>query len=240
MALMAAIPLEDDHYYPESDGEPMAESDLHQDEMYALKSALRRRFEEAPDVFVGSNMFVYYQKGNRQAVVAPDVFLVQGVPKLLPGGRKRRKYLLWEERQVPCLVAELTSETTRDQDLDFKKSLYQRLGVTEYFLFDPEGDYLSPRLQGFRLEQGRYQPIPAEPDGSLASVTTGLLFQVNGETLRLVDPKTGAVVPREQEEIEARRRAEKEARAEIEARRRAEERIRILEEELARLRSERS
>jgi Uma2 family endonuclease len=226
MALMAAIPLEDDDYYPESDGEPMAESDLHQDEMYALKSALRRHFEEVPDVFVGSNMFVYYQKGNRQAVVAPDVFMVQGVPKLLPGNRKRRKYLLWEERVVPCLVAELTSETTRDQDLDFKKSLYQRLGVAEYFLFDPEGDYLSPRLQGFRLEQGRYQPIPAEPGGSLTSLTTGLLFHVDGETLRLVDPATGAVVAREQEEIEARRRAE--------------ERIRVLEEELARLRSRRS
>ena len=48
---MNAIPLQrDDVYYPESDGQPMAETDLHRNEMYDLIHALRRRYRDVPDV----------------------------------------------------------------------------------------------------------------------------------------------------------------------------------------------
>jgi len=183
---MNAIPLQRDVYYPESDGQPMAETDLHRDEMFDLIQALKRRYRDVPDVYVSGNLFFYYVKGDPRAVVAPDVFLVRGVEK-----RSRRTYKLWEEGRVPSLVIELTSDSTRDEDLSKKKSCYERLGVEEYFLHDPYQDYLDPALQGFRLTNGRYQWIEPEPDSSLSSLATGLLLRAEGPRLRLVDAVTG-------------------------------------------------
>ncbi|HEX4964727.1 MAG TPA: Uma2 family endonuclease [Thermoanaerobaculia bacterium] len=217
---MNAIPLENEIYYPESDGEPMAESELHLEEFVYVWQALKERFENEPEVFVGANLFLYYQKGNPRTVVAPDGFVVKGVPKLLPGNRRRRKYLLWEEGQAPCFVLETTSDSTRSQDVKSKRSVYEELGVDEYFLFDPLGDYLSPRLQGFRLMEGRYRQIRPKSDGSLVSNTTGVVFHPDGPQLRLADAVTGATLLRKEEEAKARRQAE-------EARHRAEEKAAI-------------
>lgn len=222
---MNAIPLQrDDVYYPESDGQPMAETDLHLDEMVDLIHALRRRYRDVPDVYVTGNLFFYYVKGDPRSVVAPDVFLVYGVAK-----RKRRTYKLWEEGRVPSLVIELTSDSTKDEDLSKKKLCYESLGVEEYFLHDPFGDYLNPTLQGFRLVNGRYRPIDPEADGSLRSLTTGLILQVESTRLRLVDAVTGERLLWD-DELDEKVDREKTAR-EI-----AEQRAAALEEELARLR----
>lgn len=223
---MTAIPLlSDGVFYPESDGQPF-DGDLHRDLTAYLIRALGRRYRDEPDVYVTGNLFLYFSKGNPRAVVAPDLFLVKGVPK----GR-RRIYKLWEEGRVPSLVIELTSDSTPDEDAFKKKDIYERLGVAEYFLFDPYKDYLRPSLQGHRLTDGRYRPIEPEADGSLRSLTTGLLLRREGEMLRLVDGVTGEPLPWEEEVDDefARERA---------ARRAAEERVRILEEEVARLRRE--
>jgi Uma2 family endonuclease len=227
---MTAIPLEDEIYYPESDDEPMAESELHLEEMVYVWQGLGERFRDEPDVFVGANLFLYYRRGDPRAVVAPDGFVVKGVPKLLSGNRRRRKYLLWEEGQAPCFVLETTSGSTHGNDWDSKKEVYRNLGVDEYFLFDPLGDYLSPRLQGFRLLKGRYHPVPPQRDGSLVSLTTGVLFRLEANRLRMEDAATGTPLLRKEEEVQARRQAEERAA-------KAEERLHILEEELARLRA---
>lgn len=182
---MSAIPLQRDICYPESDGRPMAETDLHRDEMFDLIQALKRRYRDVPDVYVSGNLFFYYMKGDPRAVVAPDVSLVKGVEK-----RPRRTYKLWEEDRVPSLVIELTSDSTRDEDLSKKKVCYERLGVEEYFLHDPYQDYLDPALQGFRLTNDRYHRIEPETDGSLRSLATGLLLRIEGPRLRLVDAAT--------------------------------------------------
>jgi len=183
---MAAIPLRRDVEYPYSDGQPMAESDIHRKEMLDLIAALDRRYRDTPDVYVAGNMFLYFRQGDPRSVVAPDVFLVRGIPK-----GERKSFKLWEEGRVPSLVIEVTSESTRKEDLDKKKTCYERLGVEEYVLHDPEGDYLSPRLQGYRLAGDRYQPMPARFDGSLDSRTTGLTLRVEGNNLRLIDAATG-------------------------------------------------
>ena len=75
-----------------------------------------------------------------------------------------------------------------------KKKLYERLGVEEYFLFDPFGEYLRPRLQGFRLEDGRYQPLVQRVDGALESRTTGLILRPEGSRLRLQYKDTGELL----------------------------------------------
>jgi Uma2 family endonuclease len=191
MISMAAIPLRRDIHYPESDGEPMAETEIHLDVTIDLIQGLRRRYRDVPDVYVVGNMFLYYVQGDPRSVVSPDVFLVRGVPKT----PRRRVYKLWEEGEAPSLVIEVTSDSTSDEDTGKKKAIYERLGVEEYFLFDPLGDYLKPPLQGYRLVEGRYRPIPAEPDGSLRSLVTGLILRPEADSrLRMVDAGTGEPV----------------------------------------------
>jgi Uma2 family endonuclease len=247
MAQMGAMPLQHDYEYPESDGQPMAETSYHWDVMVDTAEALRSWYEEAPDVWVGSNLFLYYKE--RTPGIAPDVLVVRGVAK-----GPRRTFKMWEEGHAPFFILEATSESTRDNDEGKKKVIYQAIGVEEYFLFDPLGEYLKPRLQGFRLGERGFQPIPRHADGSLPSRTTGLILRPEGLRLRLLDAATGTPLLW-REEIEAEHRAEMAARkaAEEQARearnqaRVAEERAeqeaavrRALEEEIARLRAERN
>jgi Uma2 family endonuclease len=151
--------------------------------------------------------------------VAPDVFVVQGVAK-----RKRRTYRLWEEGPPPSVVFEITSRGTRPEDLSTKRAVYAMLGVQEYFLYDPLGEYLRPPLQGYRLQDGGYQRRLPEADGGLTSQTLVLELQVEEDRLRLVNPATGERLLTPAEAPSARRAAEAEL-----------ERLRT---ELARLRGE--
>ncbi len=242
---MAAIPLQQEIDYPTADGQPMAETTLHRKIMSDMIHGLEHRFKDVPDVWVGGNLFFYYEKGNPRSVVAPDVLLVHGVSKW-----DRPVYKLWEEGRVPSLVIEVTSSSTKDEDVNDKKDVYRRLGVEEYVLFDPYGDYLEPNLQGYRLQSGWYVSMSFEPDGSLLSHASGLRLRTEGERLRLIDPATGRPLPWTEEEAEAReaaetraaeeatarKAAERRAGSEAAARAAAEERIRLLEEEIARLR----
>lgn len=239
---MCALPLEHEIEYPDSDGQPMAETTLHREVMSDLIEGLVRRYAAVQDVWVGGNLFLYYRQG-RQDKVAPDVLVARGVGKW-----KRNTYLLWEET-VPVLVFEITSRGTRDEDTGNKKTLYERLGVEELVLFDPFGEYLKPRLQGYRLERGRYRPISPGRDGSLSLRSTGVTARPEGERLRLVDAATGEKLLWNDELEGARQVAEERAAAaeeralvESTARQAAEERAAAAEEraqalavELARL-----
>jgi Uma2 family endonuclease len=223
---MAAIPLKHEIYYPESDGEPMGETDVHVTEIAELLLELRAWFRQKADVYVGADMLLYYVEGDPRRCVCPDVFVTVGVPNTPP----RRSYFLWKEGRPPSMVIEVTSEGSRREDVE-KKALYARLAVEEYFLFDPLDEYLSPSFQGFRLARGEYRPIRPEADGSLASHTMGLRLRREGEQLRLIDPATGQPLPRMMEREQALERAAAELEAERAARRSD-------QEELARLRRE--
>ena len=227
---MCALPLEEEIEYPTSDGQPMAETTLHRVVMSDVIQGLERLFADTPDVWVGGNLFLYYEKGNPLKSVSPDVQFSHGVGKAF-----RDTYLLWNET-VPSLVFEITSRKTRREDTHTKKDLYERLGVTELVLFDPYGEYLEPRLQGYRLERGGYQPLPPNPDGSLDLRTGGVTARPEGERLRLVDTASGEKLLWN-DELEAARQAAQERAATAEARAaEAEERARALAEELDRLR----
>jgi Uma2 family endonuclease len=234
---MSALPLEQEVEYPTSDGQPMAESQEHLQVMIDLIVGLQRRYAAVADAWVSGNFFLFYEKGNPKARVSPDVMLAKGV-----GSWDRQNYLLWKERS-PSLIVEVTSRKTRRKDTGPKKDLYERIGVEEYILFDPFGDYLRPQLQGYRLLRGRYQPIPLSEDGTLLSRTTGLRMKSEGKRLRLIDGATGKPLlwPEEtdaawRQEEAARREAEAARQKEEAARRDADARIRALEEEIKRLR----
>lgn len=184
-------------YYPESDGEPMAETDYHLSVLFYLIGALRFLFHHVPDVYVAGNMMFYYVEGNPAISKAPDVFVVKGV-----GKHKRRVWKTWEERAVPSVIFEITSPSTSQADLHDKKQLYERLGVQEYYLFDPLSEYLKPRFQGFRLVNGRYEPLRPERDRSIISLELGVILRPEGELLRVIDPATSQVMPTLDEAVE--------------------------------------
>src|SRR5262245_29207603 len=59
-------------HYPSSDGQPVAESDFQLHPLLYAVTTLRTHFQERADVYVAGNMFIYYEEGNPEAVVAPD------------------------------------------------------------------------------------------------------------------------------------------------------------------------
>jgi Uma2 family endonuclease len=226
-------------FYPEADGKPMAETELHAQLIINLLEALKNFFANQPDVYVWGNMYVYYVEDDTSKNVAPDVFVVRGVGKRR-GERVRRTYKIWEEGVVPCVVIEISSSETKNVDLQRKKQLYAELGVKEYFIFDPEYRYLKPPFRAYRLRGEQYVEL-AVINRRVRSEELGLDLVDTGETLRLFDParneflRTPEEVAAAQVEAEARAaRAEAEREAEAEARRRAEAELEKLRAELAR------
>jgi Uma2 family endonuclease len=188
---LSASPLKTEIFYPHSDGKPMAESDPARDYLIYGVDALDLYFQDRSDVYVSGNLFIYYKQNVPDAVIAPDVFVVFGVEK-----KKRMSYKVWEEgNKVPGFVLEVTSKTTQEQDESEKPQKYQKMGVLEYFQYDPTGDYLKPPLKGLRLIEGRYQPIALQhlTDGtvSITSESLGLeLHLLLDGSLRFYSPQT--------------------------------------------------
>jgi hypothetical protein len=114
-------------YYPESDGKPIGETDFHINTILYLRQALRHFSRLAEQVYVAANMLFYYEEGNPSAVTSPDVFVVKGIAK-----HDRRTYKLWEERVAPCVIFEITSRSSRLDDLGTKRELYEMLGVLNW------------------------------------------------------------------------------------------------------------
>lgn len=218
-------------HYPESDGQPMTESDPTRDYLIYCVGALELFFRSRHQVYVTGNLFIYFEEGNPASVVSPDVFVVFGASK-----RKRRSYKTWEEQgRVPSFVMEITSRTTKRQDEVTKPQLYANLGVQEYFQYDPTGDYLTPQLKGASLVDGQYRQIPLAQrrDGTLAMASEALgldlclpapdkamLSLVGREpvprSLRFYDPKTGEKLLSYAESVESRDQAWEQAEQERE------------------------
>src|SRR5262249_50901125 len=195
-------------HYPTTDGKPMAETDVHRDDMVDVIQTLRWHFAGDPAVYVSGNLLFYYKEGDKRKHVSPDVFLVFGV-----GNHKRDYYLLWVEKKVPSVVIEITSKSTRKEDQETKFKLYQDvLKVYEYFLFDPYGDYLDPPLKGYRLYQGHYVPIKPVK-GRLPSKVLGLHLERVGNELRLYDPAAGKWLPTPAERTDQAEAARQQAEA---------------------------
>ena len=169
-------------YYPESDGSPLGETGYHVRAILHLLSALDRLPHGRSDTYVAADMFLYYEEGRPASVVTPDVMVINGV-----GRHERRTFQTWVEGAVPCVVIEVTSRSSRKQDLHRKRALYERLGVREYVVFDPLGEYLDPPLWAFRLAPDGYLPVALRPDGGVTSHELPCAFVPEGALLRVVD-----------------------------------------------------
>lgn len=200
--------------YPESDGKPV-ETKQHYLVAHYVMAVFRDFYGDSADY--ASNHGLYYQEGNPKKVVVPDVYWIGNKPFRMPP-----TYLLWREGRVPDFVLELASKTTKKRDAGKKRRLYARLGVKDYFRFDPVGGLMRPVLQGLRLGSKGYKEVDALPlvDGgmSVRSEALGLDLRAwpvpkttvrEGDafpTLRLYDPRSGQVLDGESKALAGERR----------------------------------
>ncbi len=209
----AAVEVE----YPSSDGKPLAENDAQRPAILYGLSALGLRYAGRSDVYVSGDLLIYYEEGNPRASVAPDVFVAFGVED-----RVRMSYRVWEEGKGPDFVLEVASPSTWREDVGRKRDVYAELGVKEYFLYDPTGEYLKSALRGYRLAGEGYerQRLVKSVDGrrSLYSETLGLDLWAKGRKMRFRDPETGLDLLSYDEEHAARQAAEVQAEQEAAAR----------------------
>jgi len=193
----------------------MAESDPARDYLVYGVEALKLYFQNREDVYVSGNLWLSYEEGIPDAVVCPDVFVVFGVQN-----RPRRSYKVWEENgKTPDWVLEVTSRSTRHKDEREKPDTYARMGVSEYFQYDPTGDYLKPQLKGQCLVGQNYQAIANTrlKDGTLCfpSQVLGLEIHLlpNG-WLRFFNRETGEYLRTYREEGQRAEREQQRAERE--------------------------
>ena len=151
-------------------------------------------FNRRADVFLDSNTILCYDPDDLNVRVSPDVYLAFGVDA--HAIRARKLYLPWEVGKPPDWVLEVASSSTSREDVGRKRDIYARIGVPEYWRFDPQdGAYHGEKLGGDRLVDGEYQPIEltTAPDGILKgySAVLGLSLCWDENWPRLYDRVTG-------------------------------------------------
>ncbi len=208
--------IEPEIIYPVSDGEPVAETFDH---LYVLMTTLMalRHYLRGQRATVLADQFMYYVEGKPNARVAPDVMVIFNVE---PGGRD--SYKIWEEGEVPSVIFEMTSKGTEERDRFFKKDLYEQLGVTEYWLYDPKGEWIAEQLRGYRLRKDVYEPItdgrsePLKLRVEIEDAVIGFYREDTGEKLLIPDELLDALeqeTAAREREAEQRRQAEERAEA---------------------------
>ena len=222
--MTATVPVEKQTqiFYPSADGARVAETFDH---LYALLTTLEvlKQYLANRQATVLGDQYLYYSQGYPRLRVAPDVMVIFDVA---PGGRDN--YKLWEEGQIPSVIFEMTSGGTQGKDQIFKKTLYEQLGVKEYWLFDPKGEWIEEKLRGYRLRGEMYESItdsrsePLQLRLQIEGRLIGFYREDNGEKLLIPDELALAlqqeIVARQQaeEQLEQERQRAEQAEAEVE------------------------
>jgi Uma2 family endonuclease len=124
--------------YPESDGKPMADNTKQFELIVEIKKGLDLLFINNPQVFVAGDLFWYPVEGQSKIVTAPDVMVAMGRPK-----GDRGSYKQWEEDNIaPQVVFEILSPSNNRAEMSKKLLFFERYGVEEYYLYDPEENVL--------------------------------------------------------------------------------------------------
>jgi len=159
----------DDPDYPSSDGKPMADNTTQFDWIVALQSAINFLFRDQPDVVVAGDCLWYPVEGDNSIRVAPDTMVIFGRPK-----GHRGSYIQHREAGVPVHVAfEVLSPSNRAGEMRRKLAFYERYGVEEYYVLDPD----RARHKGYlRTATGKLEPV-AEMFGWTSS-RLGIRFEM--------------------------------------------------------------
>lgn len=204
-----------DIIYPESDGQPMADNTKQFNWIVAIKLGLELLFTNDSNIFVAGNLLWYPLEGSNKTRCAPDVMVIFGRPK-----GDRGSYQQWREDNIPPqVVFEILSPGNTVKEMIEKYKFYQRYGVDEYYLYNPDGGeltgwlrssneleaieemmgWISPRL-GIRFELSEGELIIYRPDGERFATYVELAQRLEQE--------------RQEKEQEQQRAEQAEARAE--------------------------
>jgi Uma2 family endonuclease len=194
--------------YTECDGLPMADTTKQFRWIVTIQGGVDAVFREDANVFVAGNLFWYPVEGASDISVAPDIFVVFGRPK-----DDRGSYLQWLEHNIaPQVVFEVHSPGNRAGQLLHKFKFYERYGVEEYYLYDPENGDLS----GWIRENGELKEIPQMTGWT--SPRLKVRFEMVDGKLRLYGPEGRfatyvELVEQREQERGAREQAEQQARS---------------------------
>ena len=178
MSTLASVLNKPKIVYPESDGLPMADNTKQFRWIVTIQGGLDAVFVDDAEVFVAGNLLWYPVEGDNKLRIAPDIFVAFGRPK-----GDRGSYLQWlEENIVPQVAWEIVSPGNRAGQLTTKFQFYERYGVEEYYLYDPDnGD-----LNGWIRDGGKLKEIPQM--NGWVSPRLGVRFELVDGELRLYGP----------------------------------------------------
>ncbi|HEY9833102.1 MAG TPA: Uma2 family endonuclease [Stenomitos sp.] len=190
--------------YPSSDGQSMADSTIQYQWITTIKGGCDALFKDDPNVFIASDLLLYPVEGNNRICQAPDTMVAFGTPK-----GDRRSYLQWKENNIPPqVVFEIRSYSDSQTKMAKKLAFYNRHGVEEYYLYDPD----DKELTGWQRIEGLLEVI--EPMSGWVSPRLGVRFELTESGLELYRPdgqKFLSYLELEEQREAAAQRAEQEA-----------------------------
>lgn len=164
--------------YPDDNGEPMSNNTDQFRLIVWIKENLELLFADDPNVFVAGDLLWYPVEGNNKLSQAPDVMAVFGIPKGYRGS-----YQQWYENDIaPQVAFEIWSPGNRLTPMMQKFQFYERYGVEEYYLYDPE----KLELIGWLRVEGKLEQIE-QMDGWV-SPRLGVQFQLSETGLEMFGP----------------------------------------------------
>ena len=177
-------------HYPESDGRFLPENPLQAHAIISVRNDLDLHLRHVPKAVLEGNQFIYYRRGQPKKCVAPDVYVV-----LDHVWKCRSPYRIWIEGKAPDFVLEVISPESEIRNRVDKKALYSKLGVQEYFVFQPDEARPGERLVGYRLWGEQYvelRPDPRSgPERELRSETLEVALRIAGPLIRVRNLETG-------------------------------------------------
>lgn len=202
---MAVVASRKEHIiYPESDGKPVADNTKQFRWIVTLEGGFEALFRDREDVFVAGDLFWYPVEGRPDIRMAPDVMIVFGRPK-----GDRPSYKQWEEGNIaPQVVFEVLSPGNSLLEMAKKLEFYDRYGVEEYYLYDPDSGDFTGWIRG---EDGRLHVI--DPIEGWTSPRLGVRFEKENGDLRIIRPdgqRFLTYLEIEQERLRAQQQAEQE------------------------------
>jgi Uma2 family endonuclease len=178
MVTQLKSPQKPDVIYPDSDGKPMSDNTKQFRWILIIQQNLAWLFADDPNVFVAGDLLWYPVEENNKIKVGPDVMVAFGRPK-----GDRGSYQQWlEENIAPQVVFEIFSPSNRFTEMNQKQAFYDRYGVEEYYLYDPQRNDFS----GWMRSEGRLDVI--EPIENWVSPRLGIRFDLSGEELQIYRP----------------------------------------------------
>jgi Uma2 family endonuclease len=164
--------------YPDRDGNPMSDNTKQFRWIVTIKENLDLLFANNPDVFVAGDLLWYPVEGSNTIRIAPDAMVVFGRAK-----GDRGSYQQWQEGNIPPqVVFEILSPGNRMGEMSKKLKFYERYGVEEYYIYDPDKiDFTGWLRQGDSLE------LIEEVQG-WTSPRLGIKFELEPDTLLIYRP----------------------------------------------------